>query len=208
MNGRESWEKETKWNRRYYEKRYEEFGATVRALDWGSEESQQLRFKVLSEVTDLSDKSLLDVGCGLGDFYGWLRGHEFHHGYTGIDLSSNFIEEARDRFPSGTFLQGGFPGKVPEGRYDVIVASGIFTYRPKSGIPYFRMMVEEMFHRCTEAVAFNVLSAWAQGKEEDEFHADPLDTLSFCRTLSPWVSLRHDYHPRDFTIYLYKEKSP
>jgi len=65
-------------------------------------------------------------------------------------------------------------------------------------------LVERMFSLCTSAVAFNSLSAWCADKDEGEFYADPFRTVNFCRELTPWVSLRHDYHSRDFTVYLYK----
>jgi len=61
-----------------------------------------------------------------------------------------------------------------------------------------------MFSLATSAVAFNTLSTWAQDQEAGEFYADPLKVVEFCRTLTPWVVMRHDYHPRDFTVYLYK----
>jgi hypothetical protein len=53
-------------------------------------------------------------------------------------------------------------------------------------------------------VAFNSLSAWATDQEAGEFYADPLRVVDFCRRITPRVVLRHDYHPRDFTVYLYK----
>jgi hypothetical protein len=54
------------------------------------------------------------------------------------------------------------------------------------------------------ALAFNSLSNWANDQEANEFYADPVQVLNFCRELTPWVVLRHDYHPRDFTVYMYK----
>ncbi|NVL90353.1 MAG: hypothetical protein HWN69_05065, partial [Desulfobacterales bacterium] len=53
----------------------------IRAKDhemvgWGSEESQKCRFGVLCQLDDLSGKSVLDVGCGLGDLYGYLRNRD------------------------------------------------------------------------------------------------------------------------------------
>ncbi len=65
-------------------------------------------------------------------------------------------------------------------------------------------MIEAMFNIARNAVAFNSLSAWAADKEDGEFYADPHEVLQFCRTVTPWVVLRHDYHSRDFTIYMYK----
>jgi len=61
-----------------------------------------------------------------------------------------------------------------------------------------------MYALATTAVAFNSLSAWAPDQEAGEFYADPLQVVDLCRRLTPWVVLRHDYHPRDFTVYMYK----
>ena len=70
-----------------------------------------------------------------------------------------------------------------------------------------KTFITKMFEACEELVVFNSLSSWATDKVEGEFYADPLATLLFCKTLSPWVTLRHDYHPRYFTIYIYKNKN-
>ena len=64
-----------------------------------------------------------------------------------------------------------------------------------------------MYEASNYAVAFNSLSSYCMNKEEDEFYADPLDVFKFCLSLTPWVSLRHDYHHRDFTIYMYKNQN-
>ena len=42
-----------------------------------------------------------------------------------------------------------------------------------------------------------------QGGEEVQY-SDPSQVFRFCKSLSEWVVLRHDYLPHDFTIYMYK----
>ena len=88
--------------------------------------------------------------------------------------------------------------------FDVVVANGIFYLLDEQPAPMMQHMIERMFSLAKKAVAFNSLSAWARDQEGGEFYADPLQTVEFCRRLTPWVVLRHDYHPRDFTVYLYK----
>jgi hypothetical protein len=66
-------------------------------------------------------------------------------------------------------------------------------------------MVTKMFELSRVATVFTSLSAWGAVKEQGEFHADPVETLTFCRSLTPWVVLRHEYHERDFAVYLYRE---
>jgi hypothetical protein len=96
----------------------------------------------------------------------------------------------------------------PEGTaYDYVLASGIFTKRQEDPESYLRDAVTRMFALSTQGAAFNVLSVRSPA-EPGEFHADPLAILTFCRTLTPWVRLRDDYHPRDFTVYLYRAAQP
>jgi hypothetical protein len=98
-------------------------------------------------------------------------------------------------------------GPPQEGACDYAFASGVFALRQVEPERFLREVVTALFRACRKAAAFNSLSAWAPTQEAGEFHADPLETLAFCRTLTPWVVLRHDYHPRDFTVYLYRDRN-
>jgi len=89
-------------------------------------------------------------------------------------------------------------------RFDLVTANGIFYLLGREAWPTMQEIVRRMYAIAEHAVAFNSLSTWAEEKEAGEFYADPAEVLQFCRTLTPWVVLRHDYHPRDFTIYMYK----
>lgn len=57
-----------------YSKRYQELGVHVRTLGWGSREQQVYRFEqTLHCLPDLNGKTILDIGCGFGDYYDFLR---------------------------------------------------------------------------------------------------------------------------------------
>lgn len=191
----------------HYRNCLETHGPTHRALDWGSREGQELRFRVLAGIGDLTDARILDVGCGLGDFAAWMDANGIRADYTGIDLTPELIAEATRRHPGRRFLAGGIldPDLLPEERYDYVLASGIFATYPAGGAVFLRQAVRRMWGLCRRGCAFNSLSAWAPAREAGEFHADPLETLADCRELTPWLALRHDYHPRDFTVYLRRE---
>ena len=184
------------------------FGGDVRAVDWGNIESQRLRFKVLAEVGKLNNSSLLDVGCGMGDLYGWLKEENIATRYRGIDITPEMTTIAKKRFPGGDFSVGNMLESTQGSgqQYDFIIASGIFYLRQNAPVEYLQTMVATMFKAARIAVAFNSLSTWFEPKDAGEFYADPLQTVQFCRTLTPWVCLRHDYHPRDFTVFLYRDR--
>jgi SAM-dependent methyltransferase len=198
------WQLDNERNVRHFSECLIKHGISARALDWSGEESQFLRFRVLSEVATLNGASVLDVGCGLGDLCGWLRANSCDVRYTGIDIAPAMIEAARRRFSDAHFHVRDLL-EAPLNDFDYVLSSGIFTHRTLEAKPFFHTMIERMFSVATKALAVNCLSTWAAKTEPNEFHADPLETVAFCRKLTQWVVLRHDYHPGDFTLYLYKK---
>ena len=199
------WQRDNERNVRYFSECLIQHGISARALDWSGERSQFLRFRVLTEVADLSGASMLDVGCGLGDLCGWLRTNSCNVRYTGIDIAPAMIEAARRRFPDARFEVRDLLSDPPQNSFDYVLSSGMFTHRTAEAKLFFETMMEHMFALAEKGLAVNCLSTWAEKIEPGEFHADPLETVAFCRKLTPWVVLRHDYHPADFTAYLYKK---
>jgi SAM-dependent methyltransferase len=188
----------------YYDGLVRKYGHDPRACDYGRAESQQIKFRVLSEVLPLANSSVLDVGCGFADFATFLE--ERHAGvrYSGIDLCSAMVNEAQRNHPNLDLRVANVSDASFTRTFDVVTANGIFYLLGDQAWPMIQQIVERMYALATRAVAFNSLSAWATDQEAGEFYADPLRLVDFCRRLTPWVVLRHDYHPRDFTVYLYK----
>ncbi len=203
---REGWTTDNRRTRDYFSANLARFGPDVRAVDWGSRESQRTRFRILTQVGKLNGSSLLDIGCGMGDLYGWLKEENIQTNYRGIDITPEMVTMAKKRFPGvdfsvGDMLEDALSGQQP----DFAVASGIFYLRQNAPEEYLQTVVATMFKAARVGVAFNSLSNWF-AEEPGEFHADPLQTVRFCRSLTPWVCLRHDYHLRDFTIFLYRDR--
>lgn len=183
-------------------------GQSHRSLYWGSAASQQLRFQVLSEVGDLRGAVVLDVGCGLGDLNGYLCEKGMDVRYTGWDLTPSMVTAARQRFPHLNFENRNIlapdADPIDEGkRADYVFSSGLFTFADDG---FLRQAVGKMYALCDKALAFNTLSSIALDKDAGEYYADPMTVLNFCLSITPWVTLRHDYMPHDFTVYMYRRQ--
>jgi SAM-dependent methyltransferase len=189
----------------YYDELVTTYGHSPRACDYGRPESQKQKFEVLSHVADLGGKSVLDVGCGFGDFSNFLAERFPSLTYRGVDISPQMVENARALNPAADIVQCNILHSAVEPA-DVVTANGIFYLLGSGAEEVMQQLVARMFELCKEAVAFNSLSGWAPEPEAGEFYADPARTLAFCRTLTPWVTLRHDYHPHDFTVYMYRRQ--
>lgn len=180
------------------------YGNDWRALGWQSRRTQYRRFAVLAQVGPLEHMRVLDVGCGLGDLYGYLRAQRIPVDYTGYDLLPDMVERARRCYPKGRFevrdvLQG-----LGETHFDYILSSGAFNVNFGDNVRAVQQVLRQMVAYCTRGVAINFLK-WSAGASSDPiFHYyNPQEMLAFCQTLGPRVQLREGYLPNDFTIYLY-----
>ncbi|MCS7077531.1 MAG: GNAT family N-acetyltransferase, partial [Bacteroidia bacterium] len=193
-----------KKNRDYYSKLVKIYGNDIRSLNWGSRASQELRFKIFTEIGDLQGKKILDVGCGLCDFYEYLTRNKIYVDYKGIDITPEMIELSQKRFPELKLEIKDILVEKEVETYDYVFASGIFYLIEVAPSDFMKKMIKTMFELTNFGLAFNSLSAWASQKEEKEFYAEPTEVINFCRSLTNKIIFKHHYHPADFTIFLYK----
>jgi SAM-dependent methyltransferase len=205
-----SWECNKAAHQAYYTEQLGKFGTEIGSVGWSNEQSQLVRFRVLSEVGIMPETSVLDVGCGLGDLYGYLESlFKAPPHYIGVDVTPRMIETAQAKYPSGKFLVHDIldPGASAL-EADFVFASGIFALLDLEQDPYgiMRRLIQAMFRRCRAGIAFNSLSSWTPNPEPGKFFVDPVKALALCHDITPWLSLRHDYMPHDFTVYMYKDQ--
>lgn len=173
------------------------------AVNWGSKNSQFKRFEYLCKISPnfLKDKiSVLDVGCGIGHLVDFLKENNFQGEYCGIDLLEEMVMIAKRRHPEMSFYAKRLES-VLDKKYDYVVMSGIFT---NANEYIYHKMISMAFNVCVKGVSFNSLSLWSEKKEEDEFYADPVETINFCANITRNLVLHHNYLQHDFTVYIYK----
>lgn len=172
------------------------------AVSWRSSSSQNIRFQVLSEVGDMQGRSVLDVGCGLGDLYPVLKAVYEDIDYTGIDVSGAYIAAAREKYSNAHFEVMDFADH--EGELDFVLASGALTFKVENAQEIYFEMVRKMFETARVALAFNMLNR-EEHSDDETFTAYAIPEVEkFCRTLTEGVVVRTDYLPHDFTVYMYQ----
>ena len=200
-----------------YRRFLKKHGPSVRAVDWVSEETQRVRFQALEDVGPWEGKSVADIGCGLGDFFGFLvdRGHAVR--YTGYDITPEMVDAARTRYPdpAARFEVRDILDDALSPPFDYVVASGTFNIRTEGHEDFLRRMLTAMYRGCRIAVAFNVLKPVPASHPDYEFnklfYGDfyfdiPTDELvAFCRTLSSRVVLHREDLTTDSTVFVYKD---
>ncbi len=194
---------------KHFSKLVEHHGNDVASLDWGRKESQELRFKVLSEVGLKTCETVLDIGCGLAHLADYLESQGVTAQYTGYDITPAMVKQARQRRPDLDIMEcdllGGELVKYPT--HDYVVSSGIFYLCKEKPLAFMDAMIRSMYARCRKGVAFNSLSSLADEKGESEFYADPSDVLRLCLEISPKAIVRHEYMAHDFTVFLYRNEN-
>lgn len=194
-------------NINYFTKLASLHGVDVKSVNWANKASQELRFEKLLQIGDLNQSTILDIGCGIGDMYEYLQKGESKIQYQGIDITPKMIELCKQRFPK---LNDQFECldilKLNDGTYqcDWVLASGIFYLLKENPLETSLELIHKMYSFSKKGIAFNSLSSWAQDPEQGEFYMDPLFLLSELKKRYPRLVFLHDYHPSDFTIYIYK----
>jgi len=190
--------------RSFFEDRYRRFGPGPKALDW-SEEGQRRRFQVLAGVGDMSGWSVLDLGCGFGDLLSFLVTPFPSIAYHGVDFSRPILEEARRRHAEASFDELDVVRDRIPGLYDVVLSSGLHNLETGTNDEDMERLLAKAWGACRIAVAVNMLSARARSRTEGRHYYEPGRFLGLAQSLAPFVVLRHDYLPHDFTLYLYRE---
>ena len=192
---------------RWYEDKVRRFGFDHRGLGFRSRSSQEKRFEALLSLGDFDGASVLDVGCGFGDFLHFLRSRDIHPDYTGLDICEPMIARCRERFEgeAATFIVADVRQHQPARTYDFVVASGIFGL----DAPGTRERIEPTLRRIhdwgRQGCAANFLSGLAPIHAEGRVYVDPAEMLRLGLTLAPAARLDHSYLPNDFTLYLYPQ---
>lgn len=113
----------------YYAAKLATHGPTARGVDWNGAESQTQRHQQFLRLLGTDrDASVLDLGCGYGDFLRFVRDHGFTGTYIGYDVAPDMIEAARR-------LHGEAPdrlwrvGSTPRESADYAIASGILNVK-------------------------------------------------------------------------------
>lgn len=203
-----------------YSKRYNNLGYDVQTLGWGSVEQQNYRFEqTLSEIQFDKNKTILDIGCGFGDYLKVLKENqkEFKK-YIGWDINLNLIQESQKIWKKEKNVSfkvkniGDKDAKITQ-TADVAIMLGLLNLNLKNKIDnyeYSFAFIKNAFTYVKEVLVIDFLSTVYSSdypQEDFVFYHEPAKILDFALTLSPNVVLKHNYAPipqKEFMLFIYK----
>jgi len=203
----------------HYKKLYAKHGISPLSLQWQSKKAQDERYKILTSMIEHKVSSVVDVGCGFGDLYVYMRKEGYFGSYIGVDFVSEFIEYAQKHrtYPVVDFIELDFTKQdIPQADY--IFSSGVFNNKMADNRKFMLRTIKKMFAACHKGIAFNSLSKYVRDKYDYLYYSNPLEIFEFCqRNLTEKVTLKHDYYftklngtgeeetvLEDYTMFLYK----
>jgi len=166
-------------------------------------DSQNVRFKILSEIDDLNNKSILDIGCGNAMLYDYLIQLYPNFRYVGLDLIDEFLNNAMKRlfnkidvnFYKGNFMSEQLP------LLDYYIVSGAFNYKNSNPLFIFQS-IQHLFNSSRFGLGFNLLSNVPSNQQIAVAYNKQM-IFEFCKILTPKCKLIDDYLENDYTLFLY-----
>jgi SAM-dependent methyltransferase len=200
-----------------YEKSLSDHGLSSKSVGWKDEDSQLLRFdKLVSVIAPrhaAEEISVNDFGCGYGAMFNYLdnlAGVRLGK-YYGYDISEEMLTAAKQAVadPRAEFIQS----SEVKTEADYSFVSGTFNVKLEASdeawAEHIKKVLVNLASTSRKGFAFNLLSTYVDWKQDHLFYADPFLFFDFCkRSISPYVSLLHDYPLYEWTIIVRKKDSP
>jgi len=181
----------------FYQNNYETYGVSAEGVAWDSTQTQKRRFSaIVSCLGDIKSDTLVDAGCGFGDFYLYLKEkNNLPKTYTGLDLCDPMVKEAKVRTGCKVVQRDILKQTIPLA--DWYVASGSMNLLTRMET---RIFIQRCFEKSRKGFVFNLLC----GKEQEgEFsYWVPHDILELCKPLDAKVQIKEGYMEGDFTVVL------
>lgn len=192
----------------FYNFHLQKFGDRPEALRW-TPQGQLKRYHMLADIAPaeaLNNSTVLDYGCGTGDFYRFLKRRGIRVKYAGVDINANFIDLAKRKYPECSFRVMNADDDDLEGAYDYIFICGVFNLNVPGVDEDMKNALVKLFRHCNRGLALSALSSHAPVKDHELHFTSPEEMLGFAiERLSPAVALRHDRIQNDFMLYVYAD---
>ena len=191
--------------RHHYQPRIDDGRENYDVVDWASAAAQQIRFAVLADNVPLAGRTLLDVGCGLGDLWAYLEGRGISVDYCGVDLLAEMTASAAGRNAGARFVCGDIfdRGRCvvgPPERFDVVFCSGMLNLDLGNNAEFLPEALRRMLELSTGHMVVNLLHARSEMRYPHCAYYDPEVVMKILEPMPCNVRLIDDYLPNDFTV--------
>lgn len=174
---------------------------------WGSTQEQELLFSALLLFYS-PEMSILDVGCGRADLFGYLtKTFGVEPIYKGIDYNPNMLAISRMKYPTVSVAQSDILDMTENA--DWVVGSGLFNIKDQDDmVTYTKQCIDKMYKSANIGIAFNMLTGYPDDiADEDKAVLAPHNPsvwLDYLIENYTKVICRTDYMLGDVTFFILK----
>jgi SAM-dependent methyltransferase len=174
-----------------------------------SEVSHRKRFEKILELGSFKNKILLDVGCGIGGFFDFLKEKGINCDYTGIDINSRMIEIAQEKHPDikdKLFVFDIIENNMNR-QFDYVISNGPLNlkFASRMNMDMTMRLIHEMYNLARIGIVITMTSGLTRKPHPETYYYNPLEILA--ETVKFCVNARfdHTYLPHDFALFCYKK---
>jgi|SRR5690606_3381101 len=197
----------------HWQSKFGQHSKEIQSIGSESPLHKNLRYQKIAEVLkDQNGVSLLDVGAGFGDYFGYLQQHYLNHdiNYTGAEITPEFCEIAREKYPDINMIHENILERT-DLQFDFVQMSGLFHQNgevpPEDWKNFMLQMITHSFSICKKGISLNVLSNTVDFKREGNFYVDVDELYSFlCSKVSRHIIIDQSYPLFEATVHVFRKE--
>ena len=185
----------------FYNNAIKKHGYTPEGVCWLSFAHQQIRFEIITQLLPkkLSDYTLIDAGCGFGDFYTYLQNNaNLPQRYIGIDTLETMCEVSKQKTKQ-EIIQLDLTKEIPPVSDFIICSGAMNVLTPFETIQFI--------HNCYKASKKGFIFNTLHGEDSSQTYnyLSKQRLLSIAKELQVSdVRFQEDYLQSDITVGFYK----
>ena len=188
-------------NEKFYKSAIEIHGTSAKGVNWSSKENQVLRFKIILEMLpdNLNKYSLIDAGCGFGDFFSYMsKKKKLPKKYIGIDSLLDMYSIACENTGCEVLIADIVKDEIPKADY--YICSGAMNVLNEFETHLF---IRNCFNSSKKAFVFNILHGESDSETYNYFTTKKLQQIAKDLKVKKIV-LNDNYMEDDITVGFFK----
>ena len=190
-------------NETFYTSAIKLYGTSAKGVNWHSKQTQTIRFKTILDLLpdNLSTCSLVDAGCGFGDFYSYMyKKNKTPHHYIGIDFLQEMCFIAQENTAQEIIHANIIKDSLPKADY--FICSGALNTLEKFDTLLF---IRNCYSTCRDGFIFNILYGDKESETYNYMNLEQIQEIAKDLGVKEIV-LKDGYLENDITIGFFKTK--
>ncbi len=171
--------------------------------------SHSKRFEKIYEIGDWNNKSILDVGCGLGAYYEFLKKKGKKINYTGFDINELMVKEAKKRYKldEAYFEVKDIIEEPVTEKFDYVISVGPLNlkFEKLMNMEITEILLKRMYEISIDAFAISMTSSLSRKKNDETFYYNPFEIGEYVSSFTNDFKIDHSFLPHDFVLFVYKK---